>query len=435
VNLALSPRRADTYLEVLVQNVSSAAMVFERVVLEPVPGMQSRNIGRSEAAAAGVLPEDECAEVDGSDSAPSMLPGDTTQRLFLLSPTDEGAEVPALEGPQGHLLKDLPLSSFPPHYAPGTALPLGWLDISWVSGPYREHGRFRTLPLRRRAPAVPLINTSRPGTPTARPMSVSMTTQAGSTRHSMLPRWEFDLVLDTERSVPIEEEFTATLKLAVRSAPVLSDDAAPPPPPPLQLGVQVLYRPPPPPLTAPAVTIRAPSRTVTPSAGAARPQSPTASLRSLSRPMTPVSQQLRHAAVTSLASPTSTPSLTPPPPLSAAPLTPAAAFPPAPLGVPAGKRGIAPPPPGRVAALGTSLVLPPPGAWCLVRDRAGTAYAAEAPGTTVYRRWEVTYDVPIRFLALAGGLADLGGLRVVVMDEGSVGREWESLGDVWVTDD
>jgi hypothetical protein len=53
----------------------------------------------------------------------------------------------------------------------------------------------------------------------------------------------------------------------------------------------------------------------------------------------------------------------------------------------------------------------------------------------VYRRWEVTYDVPIRFLALAGGLADLGGLRVVVMDEGSVGREWESLGDVWVTDD
>jgi hypothetical protein len=57
------------------------------------------------------------------------------------------------------------------------------------------------------------------------------------------------------------------------------------------------------------------------------------------------------------------------------------------------------------------------------------------PGTTIHRRWEANYEIPIKFLALIGGLAELGGARVLLMDENAIGREWESLGDVWVVDE
>lgn len=420
-NNVLSKHRSDVYLEVLVQNVSAAALAFERVVLDPVPGLMARSIGKEDATAAGVVPEGDAPDT------PSLLPGDTTQRLFLLSPTEEAE-------PSDEALAALPLSSFPPTFATGTVLPLGRLDLSWVSGPYREHGRFQTSTLNRRTPIIPILSpgpASRPGTPQR--MSIQ------SARNSLIrPSWELDLVVEATRTVPVEEEFTLNLKVSIRSSPVLSDDASPPPPGKLRLGVQILSpaAPPPPQPPLPALTIRPPSRMATPMTPA-RPASPAPSLMrspSLSRPMTPVSQQLRHAAVSNLASPVSTPpSIATPPPVSAVPSN--VAFPPPPIGAPVIRRGVAAPPAGRVVALGSSLVLPPPADWRLTRERAGTTYAAEVPGTTIHRRWEANYEVPVRFLGLAGGLADLGGARVLLMNEGTVGREWDSLGDVWVSDE
>jgi hypothetical protein len=44
----------------------------------------------------------------------------------------------------------------------------------------------------------------------------------------------------------------------------------------------------------------------------------------------------------------------------------------------------------------------------------------------------------MRFLAVQEGMARLGGVRVLILEdevgmEGSVGAEWETLGDIWIT--
>jgi hypothetical protein len=38
----------------------------------------------------------------------------------------------------------------------------------------------------------------------------------------------------------------------------------------------------------------------------------------------------------------------------------------------------------------------------------------------------------LRWVALSQGLADLGGIRVLNMSSGTIGREWDSVGQVWV---
>jgi hypothetical protein len=89
---------------------------------------------------------------------------------------------------------------------------------------------------------------------------------------------------------------------------------------------------------------------------------------------------------------------------------------------------------GQVAHLGSSLVILE-GSFSLAEENLGTTYTAEErPG----QRWEAVYEHSLRFIALDEGLAELGGIRVLTIngDEanitGSVGREFESLGDVWV---
>jgi hypothetical protein len=89
---------------------------------------------------------------------------------------------------------------------------------------------------------------------------------------------------------------------------------------------------------------------------------------------------------------------------------------------------------GEVRQLGTSLAVLPAKPLEMVEEKSETTYADPiAPS----RRWETVYEHRMKFMALDEGLAELGGLRVLVLaDEkaqaGSVGREWESLGDVWV---
>ncbi len=87
---------------------------------------------------------------------------------------------------------------------------------------------------------------------------------------------------------------------------------------------------------------------------------------------------------------------------------------------------------GEIAHLGVSLTLLDHMDFHMVAEDTGTTYADQ---TTPPRRWEAVQECTFRFIALQGGMAELGGLRLLVMDEGSggsVGREWDSLGDVWV---
>ena len=86
---------------------------------------------------------------------------------------------------------------------------------------------------------------------------------------------------------------------------------------------------------------------------------------------------------------------------------------------------------GQAAHLGVSLTVLEGKEFTLVEEDKGTTYTDAVESS---RRWEATHEVGLRFIALGEGLAELGGLRVLVMDEGaeSVGREWERLGEVWV---
>lgn len=105
-NTSLDPiRRGDVSLEVLVQNVSTEGILFDRVQLEAVHGLTSKPIV--------------------SNDGTTLMPSDTRQYLFLLSPAPT---VPSLDSP--------PKSVFPPVHTAGTILPLGRLDVAWFSGPY-----------------------------------------------------------------------------------------------------------------------------------------------------------------------------------------------------------------------------------------------------------------------------------------------------------
>jgi len=72
----------------------------------------------------------------------------------------------------------------------------------------------------------------------------------------------------------------------------------------------------------------------------------------------------------------------------------------------------------------------------MVEERSDTTYADPI---SPLRRWETTFEHTLRFIAMDEGLAELGGLRLLVLDDqrgmaGSIGREWESLGEVWISD-
>ena len=90
---------------------------------------------------------------------------------------------------------------------------------------------------------------------------------------------------------------------------------------------------------------------------------------------------------------------------------------------------------GDAQPLGASMIILPERELQMVEEKAETTYADPiAPP----RRWEAVYEHKLRFFAVDEGLAELGGLRLLVLDDqeglaGSTGREWESLGDVWVT--
>lgn len=75
--------------------------------------------------------------------------------------------------------------------------------------------------------------------------------------------------------------------------------------------------------------------------------------------------------------------------------------------------------------------------WKYVKEQHETTYS-DAAEEEPLKRWEALYEFPLRWLALEEGLAQLGGVRVLVLDDetalrGYLGREWDSLGDIWVT--
>ena len=413
-NISLDPaRRQDVSLEVLVQNFSTEGLVFDKVHLEAVQGLSSRPIG--------------------SPNDATLMPGDTRQYLFVLSP-HAPASPPSLTR-----------SVLPPSHVGGTILPLGRLDVAWLSGPYRDSGRLQTSTLNRRVP-VPAIAPK----PT-RTLSAAPPSPAGLARSVPLPpnptrvedevdRWEFDLaVMEGERDgVEVEKEFLIKLRLAVRdTTPFEGDEDAGKtiPPRPLKLGMQYLTQPPPsrlvpPPLQPPTPMSPASSRPfspLTPSTPGAGP----------SRPMSPVSTQLRQATSQNITSPSTSlylPSL-PPLPL---PLQAPSTFPPRPfLGKQPSHHAKRLPLQtmltGEIAHLGVSLIILETKDFNLVTEDLGVTYTDTVSPP---RYWEAVHECELRFIALQEGMAELGGLRVLEMDDhgpgGSVGREWESLGDVWV---
>jgi hypothetical protein len=81
------------------------------------------------------------------------------------------------------------------------------------------------------------------------------------------------------------------------------------------------------------------------------------------------------------------------------------------------------------------MVILPKKEFTLVREQYETTYAESSEPN---RRWEAVYEMPLRFIALQEGLAALGGVRLLQLEDddatrGLVGKEWDSLGDVWVT--
>lgn len=372
--------------------------------LDAVTGMTARSISSP----------DPDTEVDArSAGGDDILPGDTVQRLFVLSPEADGGDTPTAEKKE----EQLPLSSFPPTYAAGTVLPLGRLRLSWLSGPHHEPGSFVTSMLNRRT-TLPQPTPSRPTSL----LSLSNNPRLSLNRSLNKPSregWEWDLTVAGSRRVEAEDDLELTLRLGVRTA----GEA---PPPETEFGVQVLT----PVATGQGQGQRRASRASTPigSVGTPVPAAPG------SRPMTPVSSQLRHA----ISSPAGAAAAPAPPPKPASPL-------PRPQSIQASPTAPAfPPPPtisrpgvigdGRVLALGSSLVTLKIGDWKLVREQAGTSYAAEAPGsTTGGTKYEAHWEGKVRWKAMEPGVADLGGVRVLTMGEGGVGREWE-LGSAVVFD-
>lgn len=464
------------YLEILAQNVAVDGMVFDRVYLEPVHGLISKRIASTDGAS--VSTED--PSDTGGEDARTLLPGETRQYLFLLSPSASEA----IEGDTARAEDRAPQSTFPPHHAPGTILPLGRLDLTWRSGRAHDPGRLQTSTLNRRIPVAPIAPTrtltAAPPTPGSRlssPRPAASGTRPDRTDEPAAPVWEFDLIVsDRAKEVPVEKEFEVTLRVGVRSRASVEEAegedeessasaSAPSRPVPPIIAVQHLSRPARPPALpsktdthsslpgpkflfsppsragTPASAVTAPAMTRTGSAASTatagqRPFSPLSqvSQSAASRPMTPVSSQLRQATASHIGSPSSAslPLLPVPESTSATSFPPPPTLPPLLSQVGRDERGSVR---GDAQPLGASMIILPERELQMVEEKAETTYADPiAPP----RRWEAVYEHKLRFFAVDEGLAELGGLRLLVLDDqeglaGSTGREWESLGDVWVT--
>ncbi|WVR07213.1 hypothetical protein IAU60_004254 [Kwoniella sp. DSM 27419] len=475
-------KREEVYLEVLMQNVSGEGMRLSRVVLEAVQGLKSRAIKRDPVR--GVKPDhhDEGDDGENTDNGlRTLLPNDTRQYLFVLSPEPLTTEDQTTR------------STFPPTYPSGTILPLGRLDVSWLMGAYHIPGRLQTSTLNRRAPLPPpsagtaarppsqmgrtLSSQSQPSNPLATPnreqsrdpMLLAPHPTRGRLGDETRPGWEFDLTLEQSsegraaREVEVEQRFKLGFKLAVRSTQAIrssssatghpdgadarpgpgddDDDDAPlsrrasrvpehdlPPPPVPKLAVQYLSPVGPGPAQAsngPQLALSPPSRGVTPlspapstSGARDRPFSPlSGNAASSSRPMTPLSSQLRQAQSQGMA--TTGPSFQTFP----VPTTPAG--PPTTL---LSDIDFPPPPtltpaspsklPHLVHHIGNSLLLLPSQPLARVTENAGVTYtASETPAS----RWESTHTFELDFMAFDEGLSALGGIRVLVLDDAEGG--------------
>lgn len=402
-------RRSDLHLEVLVQNTSMTGLEFDKVLLEPVKGLTSRPATDSEVM-----------KFKRTRSEGTLFPDDTKQYLFTLSPDND---YPISK--QGETILN---SVFPATYTPGLILPLGRLDMAWFSAPYRESGRLQTSTLNRRVPP-----------PTAPPRPILPTRASISTGPSgqLIPPlpvdpvdqgWEYDLVLlECQRQVEVEQEFQVTIRVALRSAmkpnesPRLAvqylsqDHAAPRAALPIQN------------LTRPTFALSPPSRSSTPASS--RPFSPPTNT---SRPMTPVSSQLRQASTSNISQSPQFPHASPSQSQSSFPNQ-KPTFPPPPFLTHAGPSTSKPR--GQIIHLGSSLITLPIKKVDKVKVNPGVTYEE---GIELEERWEVVHEVQLRFMALDEGLCELGGIRILHLDGtvgfgGSVGRQWDSLGDLWVT--
>jgi hypothetical protein len=395
-------RRSDLHLEVLVQNTSMTGLEFDKVLLEPVKGLTSRP-----------TTENEVMKFKRIRSEGTLFPDDTKQYLFTLSPDQNYP-----------LSKDdsaIPNSVFPATYAPGSILPLGRLDMVWFSAPYRESGRLQTSTLNRRVP------------PPAAPPRPILPNRASTSTGQFIPPlpndpvdqgWEYDLVLlECQRQVEVEQEFNITIRVALRTKTKPNESP--------KLAIQYLShdkaspRTTLPNTTRPTFALSPPSRSSTPSSS--RPFSPPTNP---SRPMTPVSTQLRQASTSNIAQSPHFPNS------SQSQLQSYfrnATFPPPPFLTHAGPSTSRPK--GQIIHLGTSLTTLPIKKVEMVKVNPGVTYEE---GIELEERWEVTHEVALRFMALDAGLCELGGVRVLHLDGtvgfgGSVGRQWDSLGDLWVT--
>lgn len=442
-----------------------AGLAFDKVVLEPVKGLLCRPT-TSEEYKDKPLAED-------STVVSTLFPDDTRQYLFTLSPDpdyDPSSPSPNLKegeddkGDDGVKAKSAAMTSrsvFPPRYVPGTILPLGRLDVAWFSAPYRSPGRLQTSTLNRRVnvpatltrPVLASRTSTLPPTPGQGPLSTprAPSQQVDSKGWLGGGGWEYDLVLlNIEREVEIETRFEVLVRVAARTTdPVSEGDETNLPKP--RLALQYLSHPTQSgsgsgdggktksltagggPTANPTMMLSTPSRTSTPLSPSGRPFSPPGAAGP-SRPMTPVSSQLRQATTSSIGRPStplplrnnlSNPTITLP-----SSTTSSLSFPPPPY------LQSAHIPRGQVTYIGNSLINLPGKECTKVTENMGTTYIESTD--IIPQRWEVVHELKLGFIALDEGMCDLGGLRLLELDDevrgsGSVVQEWETLGDVWVT--
>ncbi|WVQ67873.1 uncharacterized protein L199_006078 [Kwoniella botswanensis] len=533
-NTLLSPtKREQVYLEILIQNVSGESMILSNVFLEPVKGLISELTPKEEEEKEKII----------------LLPEDIRQFLFILSPSNaEDANTNA---------DTVSKSSFPPVYQPGTILPLGRLDVTWLSGIYHLKGRLQTSTLNRRVPVPPTpaqqqqqqrgvlpartlssqsaISTH--GSPLSTPqkdrLGANSTNANANTllapspiKGTLNPRdvgeedqWEFDLTLiDDQREFEVEKKFSMGCRLGVRSTKYIhesasrkpssisvpgpkekkeeendNDDDVPlsrissrvdqelPPPPAPRIAIQYLTPIPSAPITQPSVggpyiSVLSPSRTSNPLSPAPssnatlvdrRPFTPlsnTGAGAGPSRPMTPssISSQLRQAQSqglglasnqnsprvgnrfgdgTPLSSNTNTAANTDQIVLDDERVDGQDVFPPPPYIT----NGTGTQKTKGIINLGNSLKLvevKPLGK--VIQNIGQLAYIVdndqdqhEIKGK---HNWEVEYKFDLEFMAFDQGLVDLGGLRIMILDDsgegekidGKVVKEYNSLGDIYI---
>ncbi|RXK38508.1 hypothetical protein M231_04274 [Tremella mesenterica] len=549
-NLLLNPlRREDVYLEILMQNVSKEGILFDKVLLEAVQGLTAKSI-ISQTTGNGLTSEmmvGACIKGEGE----TLLPGDTRQYLFLITPdfpspfdmsdsvisktshtaitspkeeqavpvdrenddddrkvekdTGMGKETEAEgEGMIEETIKKKKISNFPPNHLNETVLPLGRLDLSWHSGPYRHPGRLQTSTLNQRftlnssPTSFPLPTRTTPASP--RPVSRnSISTNQTSippiqTKDDQMTEWEFDLIsiptspssssssstlkvnsssLDTTtiQSVYVEHILTTHWRLSFGHT-THSSISDPPSLP--QIAIQRLS------ITPqiiptqdikstqgmsgiPDLSIQPPSRTSTPMSSRdsrSRPFSPPTTPSTPgtpSRPFTPLSAQLRQATNSKISTSPLSRNTNMTPSSSSTSLS----------GLTGGSSGMEmrkgtsvgitldqnmnleveketfPPFPSRLSPIsddegqvergelkfiGPSLIVLPLPILELREERLGPTYEDSVP----MQKWEGQVEFDLSYLGWKEGLSELGGLRVLLMDNQVVGREWDTLGNVWV---